>query len=133
MSTETSMCQSSRLLSRTSEGLQLGSNWIFSSSCDKERDTDTPLPSTQPTRSKKPDEKTPTRPRVTQSTGKIVMNIFWDCKDVLLVDFLLHGITINGSYYASLLHRLRSSIREKLMRDVLLLHDKAPVHKSNVT
>ena len=43
------------------------------------------------------------------------------------------GTTINGLYYASLLHRLCSSIREKLRCGMLLLHDKAPVHKANIT
>ena len=66
---------------------------------------DTPLSSTQPTRSKdtwkKLGEKTLTRPRVTRSAGKIIMIIFWDCRGVLLGDFLPHGITINSSCYAT--------------------------------
>ena len=86
---------------------------------------------------KKPDKKTPTRPRVTRSTSKIVMTVLWDCEDVLLVDFLLRGTTINGPYYASLLHQLRSSIQEKdrgkLRCSVLLIHNSAPVHMSNIT
>ena len=61
------------------------------------------------------------------------MTIFCNCEGVLLVDPLPCDITINGPYYASLLHWLRSSIREKLRRGVLLLHDNAPVRKSNVT
>ena len=61
------------------------------------------------------------------------MTIFSDCEGVLLVGFLLHGTTINGTYYASLFHRLNSSIQKKLTRGVLLLHDNAPVHKSNIT
>ena len=65
------------------------------------------------------------------------MTIFWGCKGVLLVDFLPRSTTINGPYYASFLHQLRSFIREKqyrkLTRDVLLLHDNTPVHKSNTT
>ena len=66
----------------------------------------------------------------------IIMTIFWDCEGVLLVNFLPCGTTINSPYYASLLHRLRSSIlkkrRRKLRRSVLLLHDNASVHKSNI-
>ena len=41
------------------------------------------------------------------------MTIFWDCEGVLLLDFLPGSTTISGPYYASLLHRLRPSIREK--------------------
>ena len=86
---------------------------------------------------KKLGEKTPTRLRVTRSTGKIITIIFWDCEDVLLIDFLPCGITINGSYYTSLRCWLCSSIgkkrRRKLMRSVLLLYDKTSVHKFNIT
>ena len=66
---------------------------------------------------KKPGKKTLSRPRVAQSAGKIIMTIFWDCKGVLLVDFLPCDTTTNGPYYASLLHRLRSSIQEKYRRE----------------
>ena len=86
---------------------------------------------------KKPDEKTPARSRVIRSARKIIMIIFWDRKDVLFVNFRPHGNTINGPYYASLLHRLRSSVGEKhrgkLGRAVLLLRDNTPVHRSNIT
>ena len=65
------------------------------------------------------------------------MIVFWDCEDVLLVDFLQRGATINGPYYASLLHWFRSSILEKrhgkLKRGVLLLHNNASVHKCSIT
>ena len=54
-------------------------------------------------------------------------------ESVLLIGFLPRVTTINGPYHPSLLHRLHSSIREKLVCDVLLLHDNAPVHKSNIT
>ena len=65
-----------------------------------------------------------------------MMTIFWDRDGVLLTDYLTQGNTINGLYYASLIERLRSAILEKrrgkVSRGVLLLHDNAPVHKSNV-
>ena len=73
-----------------------------------------PLSQQQPKVWKKPFEKTRTRLPVTRSAGKIIMTVLWDCKGVLLVDFLSHSTTITGPYYALLLHRLHSSIREKL-------------------
>ena len=86
---------------------------------------------------KKSSEKTPTRPPVTRLTVKSIMTIFWDCESILLVDFLPRGTTMNGPYEASLLHWLHFSIQEKchggLRRDLLLLHDNTPVHKSNIT
>ena len=64
------------------------------------------------------------------------MTIFWNRDGVLLTDYLTQGNTINDLYYESLIERLRSSIMEKrrgkVTREVLLLHDNAPVHKSNV-
>lgn len=46
------------------------------------------------------------------------------------------GKTVNGQYYASTIERLRCSILEKrrgkVSHGVLLLHDNAPVHKSNI-
>ena len=101
---------------------------------------DTSLRSTQPTRSRdlketrRKDAKLTTSDRV---SCKIIIIIFLDCEDVLLADFPPCGTTINDPYYASLLHRLHSSIREKhrwkLRCGVLLLHDNVPVHKSNIT
>ena len=85
---------------------------------------------------KKPGEETPSRPRIQRSTRKIMMTIFWDNEGILLMDYLSHGDTISGQYYASLIDRLRSAVLEKrrgkFSRGVLLLHDNAPVHKSNI-
>ena len=65
------------------------------------------------------------------------MTTFWDCEDVFLVDFLPRSTTINSPYYASLLHQLHSSIREKHRRKymwgVLLRHHNVPVHNPNIT
>ena len=47
---------------------------------------------------KKLGEKTPSRRRGTRSATKIIMILFWGCEGVfLVVDFLPHGTTINGS------------------------------------
>ncbi|CAF3250088.1 unnamed protein product [Rotaria socialis] len=62
---------------------------------------------------KKPDEQRPTRPRRQRSAGKLMMIIFWDKYGILLIDYLPHGTTVNGSYYASTIERLRSAILEK--------------------
>jgi hypothetical protein len=65
-----------------------------------------------------------------------MMVIFWDKDGVLLTEYLQRGTTINGPYYASIIERLRSVILEKrrgkVNRGVLLLHDNAPVYKSNI-
>jgi hypothetical protein len=65
-----------------------------------------------------------------------MMTIFWDKDDVLLTDYLPSGITINGSYYASIIERLHSAILEKrcgkFSHGVLLLHDNVLVHKRSI-
>jgi hypothetical protein len=70
--------------------------------------------------------------KVSKSTQKIMTTIFWDCENILLIDFKERNTTVNGRYYDSLLHRLRQEIkakrRGKLARGVLLLQDNAPVH-----
>ena len=85
---------------------------------------------------KRPDEQTPTRLPQNSSIGKIMMIIFWGKNGVLLTEYLPRGTTINGPYYASIIERLRSIILEKrrgkVSREVLLLHDNAPVHKCNI-
>jgi len=62
--------------------------------------------------------------------------MFWDKDSVLLTDYLVGGQTMDGSYYALLIERLRDAILEKrrgkINNEVLLLHDNAPVHKSNI-
>ncbi|CAF1490901.1 unnamed protein product [Didymodactylos carnosus] len=59
------------------------------------------------------------------------MIIFWDEDGVLPP-----GTTINGPYYASIIERLRFAILEKrrgkVRHGMLLLHDNASVHKSNI-
>ena len=81
-------------------------------------------------------EQTPTRLRQERSTGKIMMIIFWDKDGVLFIEYLPCGTTINGLCHASIIERLRSVIMEKgrgkVSREVLLLHDNAPIHKCNV-
>ena len=114
---------------------------MFWSYCDWRRDMDTPLRPTQSARGKDLEETK--RKDINPTTSHRIgwqdhdAHFFLDCEGVLLVDFLPHGTTVNSPYYASLLHQLHSSIREKhlekLIRGMLLLHENALVHKSNIT
>ena len=61
------------------------------------------------------------------------MDIFWDNYGILLTEYLLHGTTISGSYYASIIKRLCGAILEKCRGKVVLLDDgNAPVDKCNI-
>uniref|UniRef100_A0A5S6Q7A8 Tc1-like transposase DDE domain-containing protein n=1 Tax=Trichuris muris TaxID=70415 RepID=A0A5S6Q7A8_TRIMR len=83
------------------------------------------------------DSPRPVRERIEPRVGKVLATIFWDADGILLIDYMQHGATITGTYYANLLHQLRDAIKEKsrgkLSRKVLLLHDNAPAHRSKVS
>ena len=55
---------------------------------------------------------------------------------VIHIDYLPHGTTMNGKYYANLLKQVRQSIKEKrrgkIRRGIMLHQDNAPVHTSRV-
>jgi [histone H3]-lysine36 N-dimethyltransferase SETMAR len=82
------------------------------------------------------DSPPPKKFRTQPSAGKVMATIFWDSDGVLLVDYLPPKTTITGQYYATLINRLRDAIkskrRGKLSKGVMLLHDNAPVHASQV-
>lgn len=80
-----------------------------------------------------------TLPATTQhekSAMKVMASVFWGVKGIILVEFLPKNTTVTGRYYAEQMHRLRNAIKEKrrglLSREVILLHDNAPPHKSLV-
>jgi hypothetical protein len=63
-------------------------------------------------------------------------SIFWDSQGIIMIDYLERCRTINGTYYADELRRLRQEIarkwRGKLTRGVLPLNDNALAHTSQV-
>ena len=67
------------------------------------------------------------------SAVKVMASTFWDSQEVIMIDYIEQGRSINGAYYVGELRRLRQEIagkrREKLTRGVLLLQDNAPAHK----
>ncbi|UYV61265.1 PRODH, partial [Cordylochernes scorpioides] len=81
---------------------------------------------------KKPEESAPKKAKVTISAGKVMAIIFWDCKSVLLVDYLPPNTTINAARYCEVINKLRAAIKRKrpglLSRKVLLLLDNARPH-----
>ena len=73
---------------------------------------------------------------VVSSAGKVKTSVFWDAKDIVLIDYLQKGKTINGEHYAKLLRELQQATKSKqpgkLIKGVLLHLDNAPAHKSLV-
>jgi len=75
----------------------------------------------------------PRKFRTLPSAGKIMATIFWDCKGVLLVDYLQwKTIIMCGTYYTEVLRNLCQAVKEKqrgmLTRGPLLLDHNAPAH-----
>ncbi|KAF8794524.1 Mariner Mos1 transposase like protein [Argiope bruennichi] len=47
------------------------------------------------------------------SARKVIATVFWDVKRILPLDYLERGRTINAEYYANLLDKLDSKVKEK--------------------
>jgi len=79
----------------------------------------------------------PKKFRVQKSARKVLATILWDQDDVLLIDNLPKGQTIDAEYYSSLLEQLKDILKEKrrwkFTKDVLFLHDNAPAHRAHKT
>jgi [histone H3]-lysine36 N-dimethyltransferase SETMAR len=81
-------------------------------------------------------QKPPIKFKAQKSARKVLASIFWDSQGIIMIDFLRGGRTITGEYYATLMEKLRISIREKrrgkLSKGVIILHDNAPAHTSKI-
>jgi histone-lysine N-methyltransferase SETMAR len=65
---------------------------------------------------------------------KVLSSIFWDQDEILLINYLPKGQTINPEFYSSLLVQLKDTLKEKppgkFTKGVLFLHDNAPGHRA---
>ncbi|GFR67689.1 histone-lysine N-methyltransferase SETMAR [Elysia marginata] len=75
--------------------------------------------------------------KVQRSAAKVMANVFWDAKGMILLDILPQAQFINSVLYCSLRDRLRDAIRRKkpgfLRRGFVLQHDNATPHSANFT
>ena len=55
----------------------------------------------------------PMKAKRVPSAGKIMENVFWDYKNLFLIDYLKKGKIINSEYYYSLLDQLDAEILKK--------------------
>ena len=53
---------------------------------------------------RRPTENRPIKAKVAASKNKVMASVFWDCEGILLIDFKERNTTVNGIYYASLMH-----------------------------
>jgi transposase len=68
---------------------------------------------------------------------KFWRRLFWDQEDILLIDYLPKGQTINAENYSSLPVQLKDILkekhREKFTKGVLFLHNNGPSHRALAT
>ena len=55
----------------------------------------------------------PKQPKTQQWADKVMASVFWDAHDILFIDYLEKGKTINSDYYMALLNRLSTEIKKK--------------------
>ncbi|CEF59878.1 Transposase, type 1 family-containing protein [Strongyloides ratti] len=81
---------------------------------------------------KNPNSPPPKKVKSMFPSNKVMASIFWDCKGILLIDYLPNGQTITGKYYSNLLDQLDEKIREKrpgLNKKKIIFHqDNARAH-----
>ncbi|GFY77193.1 mariner Mos1 transposase [Trichonephila inaurata madagascariensis] len=79
----------------------------------------------------------PKKFRAVKSAHKVLLTVFFEVQDPLLVEFLEHRKSIYSDVYCEAFRRLRSSIKNKrpglLTEGVVLLHNSARPHVSRVT
>jgi hypothetical protein len=75
--------------------------------------------------------------RVQKYAGKDLASISWDQDDILPIDYLPKGQTINAEYYSSLLVQLKDILkdkhRENFTKQLLILNDNALAHRALAT
>ncbi|ELT98563.1 hypothetical protein CAPTEDRAFT_28007, partial [Capitella teleta] len=78
----------------------------------------------------------PQNVRVSNTTKKIIMPVFWDSKGMIHLDNLEKIITIKGAYYAKLLKNVCVAIKEQrrglVARGPRLQQDNSLSHNSHI-
>ena len=83
-----------------------------------------------------PGDPRPQKPRIEQSTVKVMLVVFFDAQGVIHKEFIPNGIGIGGRLYAQILDRFRDSLRCRRHQvwqnrhSWALLHDGTLAHRS---
>lgn len=62
----------------------------------------------------------------------LTLTVFFNAKEIVLIDFLERSSAVTGAYYSQLVQNARSSVRKPRGLPHWFLHDNAPAHTSNV-
>ncbi len=85
-----------------------------------------------------PQDKRPKKPLRIDGLKKVMMTLFFDCKGVILIEFLGPRETIDSPRYCETLRKLKEALRRKRPelwqdRSFILHHDNASPHTSDFT
>lgn len=90
------------------------------------------LPKKESMEWRKPEKPSSRNSSFMKPTKFMMTTIFWDVRGILLIDYKERNTTVNASYYAALMPRLRDAIKHKRRgkhaKGIRLLHDNTPVH-----
>lgn len=66
-----------------------------------------------------------------------MVNIFWDCKGLMFMEFMSGGETITSAAYCEVLHQLRRAIQNKRRRilsvGIMLFHGNGQFYTAAAT
>ena len=83
-----------------------------------------------------PNEFAPKRIKTGLSDTKVTATIFWNSKEIILIEFLEKGRTTTSQYYSELLDQFEEKLKETrphlAKKKVLFHHDNAPTHSSGI-
>ena len=57
-------------------------------------------------------ESAPKKAKTVLSARKVMTTVFWDSQGIILIDYLDKGKNMTGTYYASLLKRLKAELQK---------------------
>lgn len=94
-----------------------------------------PLPKRRSSEWKSPQSPRKQKFRLNRSKGKVMLEVFFDCKGIVHYEFIPQGRTVNKDMYVDILKRLREAVRQKRpelwgAKNWILHHDNAPAHRS---
>ena len=113
--------ESDQILSRVITG---DKSWIYEYDLEKKRSSLVWLA---------PREPRPKKARQSKSKIKAMLIVFFDCRGILMDEWVPPGQTVNGAYYLTIMQKLRDRIRKKRPdlwknNSWILHHDNAPAH-----
>ena len=82
---------------------------------------------------KRPGSPPPKKFRTQPSASKVMATVFWDSKEIILIDYKPAGTSVTGEYHAKVIKQLRVAIKEKHYIDIFGFLIVEIINPSHVT